>query len=58
MQEWYHWGGWRPKMMTKKQIQEMVNNMKKSWIVREKSKQYHEKEELEAEEILKQLDEK
>ena len=56
MQEWYHgWWG-RPKRMTKRQIQEMLNNMKKSDIINEKSKQYHEKEEIEAEEIIKKLD--
>lgn len=42
--------------MTKKQINEMVNNMKKSSIVSEKSKQYHKKEEIEADDILKKLD--
>ena len=57
MQEWYYgWGG-RPKKMTKRQIQEMLNNMRKSDIVNKKSKQYHEKEEVEAEEIIKKLDE-
>ena len=55
MQEWYH-GWWRPKKMTKKQIQEMVNNMKKTEIISKKSKDYHKKEELEAEDILKKLD--
>jgi hypothetical protein len=30
--------------MTRKQINEMVNNMKKSSIINEKSNQYHEKE--------------
>ena len=43
--------------MTKRQIQEMLNNMRKSDIVNKKSKQYHEKEEVEAEEIIKKLDE-
>ena len=43
--------------MTKRQIQEMLNNMRKSDIVNKKSKQYHEKEEIEAEEIIKKLDE-
>lgn len=56
MQEWYHSWWWRPKKMTKKQIQEMVHNMQKSGIVREKAKQYHQKEEMEAEDILKKLD--
>lgn len=54
MQEWYY-GWWRPKKMTKKQINEMINNMKKTSIVNEKSKQYHKKEEAEAEDILKKL---
>ena len=57
MQEWYYGWGWRPKKMTKRQIQEMLNNMRKSDIVNKKSKQYHEKEEVEAEEIIKKLDE-
>ena len=43
--------------MTKRQIQEMLNNMKKSDIINKKSNQYHEKEEQEAEEILRKLDE-
>lgn len=42
--------------MTRKQVQEMVNNMKKTEIISEKSKQYHEKEVIEAEDILKKLD--
>ena len=42
--------------MTKKQIKEMVENMKKSSVISEKSKQYHKKEEIEAEKILKDLD--
>ena len=54
MQEWYH-GWWRPKIMTRKQINEMVKNMQKTNIVSEKSKQYHKKEEIEAEDILKKL---
>jgi len=54
MQEWYH-GWWRPKRMTRKQINEMVKNMQKTNIVSEKSKQYHKKEEIEAEDILKKL---
>lgn len=33
----------------------MINNMKKSSIVNERSKQYHKKEEIEAEDILKKL---
>ena len=44
--------------MTRKQIQEMINNMKKTNVVHEKSKRYHEAEELEADNILKKLDEK
>ena len=55
MQEWYHWWWSRPKKMTKKQIKEMVNNMKKSDIISQKSKQYHQKEEIEAEDILNKL---
>jgi hypothetical protein len=42
--------------MTRKQVQEMVNNMKKTEIISEKSNQYHKKEEIEAEDILKKLD--
>ena len=44
--------------MTRKQMQEMINNMKKTDIIQEKSKKYHETEELEADDILKKLDEK
>ena len=44
--------------MTKKQIKEMVENMKKSSVINEKSNQYHKKEEIEAENILKDLDKK
>ena len=55
MQEWYHglWG--KPKKITKKQINEMVDNMKKTNIINEKSKQFHKKEEVEAENILQKL---
>lgn len=55
MREWYHWSWWRQKRMTKKQIQEMVNNMKKSWVISQKSNEYHKKEEKEADDILKKL---
>jgi hypothetical protein len=44
--------------MTRKQIKEMVNNMKKSSIIHEKSRKYHETEEKEADDILKKLDDK
>ena len=44
--------------MTKKQIQEMVKNMEKTDIIQEKSKKYHETEEIEADNILKKLNEK
>lgn len=44
--------------MTRKQMQEMIKNMQKSEVISNKSKIYHKKEELEAEDILKQLDEK
>lgn len=53
--EWYHWWGWR-KRLTQKQVNEMINNMKKSSIVSKKSKDYHKKEEIEAEDILKKLE--
>ena len=56
MHEWYYGWWWRPKKMTRKQINEMVNNMKKTSIVSERSKQYHKKEEIEADNILKKLD--
>lgn len=56
MQEWYHSWWWIPRKMSRKQIQEMLDNMKKSEIVNKKSKEYHKKEELEAEDILKKLD--
>jgi len=55
MQEWYHWW-WRQRRMTRKQIQEMIHNMEKSELITEKSKKYHKKEEVEAEEILKKLE--
>lgn len=55
MQEWYYGWWWRPKRMTQKQIRDMVNNMKKSKIVNKKSNQYHKKEEIEAEDILKRF---
>jgi hypothetical protein len=42
--------------MTKKQINDMIKNMKKTEIINEKSKLYHKKEEIEAEDILKKLD--
>jgi hypothetical protein len=44
--------------MTRKQIQEMINNMKKTDIIHEKAKKYHEAEQLEADDILKKLNEK
>ena len=56
MQEWYYGWWWRPKKMTKKQIREMIYNMKKSDIINEKSNKYHKKDEIEAENILKKLD--
>ena len=56
MQEWYHWW-WRPKNMTKKQIKEMILNMKKTKIVSKKSTNYHKMEEKEADDILKKLEE-
>ena len=43
------------KKMTKRQIEEMIKNMKKTWIVNEKSNKYHKKEEIEADDILKKL---
>ena len=55
MQEWYYGWWWRPKRMTQKQINEMINNMKKTNKINEKAKQYHKKEEIEAENILKDL---
>ncbi len=58
MQEWYY-GWWQPpKRMTKRQIQEMLSNMQKSSIVNKKSREYHRKEEIEADNILKKLDSK
>ncbi len=55
MQEWYHGWWWRPRRMTKKQIEEMIKNMKKTGIINEKSNKYHKKEEIEADDILKKL---
>jgi hypothetical protein len=43
--------------MTKKQIKDMINNMKKSDIIRKKSEEYHREEEKEAENIMKDLNE-
>ena len=54
MQEWYH-GWWRPKRMTKRQIDEMVKNMGKTKVINKKSNEYHKKEENEAEDIIKKL---
>jgi hypothetical protein len=42
--------------MTKKQIDEMIKNMKKSDIINKKSNEYHKQEEKEADDILKKLD--
>jgi hypothetical protein len=42
--------------MSQKQIREMVKNMKKSEIINKKSTEYHKKEEIEAEDIIKKLD--
>lgn len=58
MQEWYSGGHYSPKSVSKKQIQEMVKNMKKSKVVSERSRQFHKKEEIEAEDILKRLNER
>lgn len=58
MQESYSWWWQRQKRMTRKQIQDMIHNMQKTWIINEKSKKYHEKDEMEAENILRQLTEK
>ena len=44
--------------MTRKQINEMINNMKKTNVISEKSIQYHKKEELEADAILEKLENK
>lgn len=44
--------------MSQKQIREMINNMKKSQIINQKSNEYHKKEEIDAEDILKKLDKK
>lgn len=55
MYEWYNWSSYKPRKATKKQIQEMINNMQKTWIISEKSKQYHEQEERDAENILKKF---
>ena len=55
MQEWYSSGYYPPKRMTKRQIQEMIKNMKKSKVITDKSNKYHEKDEDDAENILKKL---
>lgn len=58
MQEGYSGWHYSPKRMSKKQVQEMIQNMKKSKIVNEKSNQFHKKEKDEAEDILKRLNER
>ena len=55
MQEWYYGWWWKPQRMTKKQINEMIKNMKKTGIVSKKSNEYHKKEEKEADNLLKWL---
>ena len=42
--------------MSQKQIREMINNMKKSKVVNKRSNQYNKKEEMEADDILKKID--
>ena len=42
--------------MSQRQIREMINNMKKSKVVNKRSNQYHKKEEMEADDILKKID--
>lgn len=58
MWEWYHGWWWRPKRMTKKQIEEMIKNMGKTKIISEKSNRYHEDEEKKADDILKRIQDK
>ena len=58
MQETYSNWWSKPKAMTKKQIKEMIKNMKIWWIIKEKSDKYHKSEEIEAENILQQLNDK
>ena len=58
MHEWYYGWWYNPKRMTKRQIQEMIRNMQKSSIVNKKSKEYHKREEIEADNILKDLNDK
>ena len=55
MQEWYYGWWWRPKRMTKKQIEEMVKNMKITGIINKKSNEYHKQEEKEADNLLEWL---
>lgn len=55
MQEWYYGWWWRLKRMTKKQIEEMVKNMKKTGIINKKSNEYHKQEEKEADNLLEWL---
>ena len=55
MQEWYY-GWWsRPRRITKRQIEEMIKNMKKTGVINEKSNEYHKKEQKEADDILKKI---
>jgi hypothetical protein len=55
MQEWYHGWWWKSRRMTRVQIEEMLKNMKKTWIINKKSNEYHTQEEKEAEDILKKI---
>jgi len=55
MWEWYHGWWWMSKRITKKQVEEMVRNMKKTKIISERSDKYHEDEGKMADDILKQI---
>ena len=55
MQELYRGWWWKPRRMTKRQIDEMIKNMGKTKIINKKSNEYHKKEENEAENIIKKL---
>jgi len=41
--------------MTKSQINDMIKNMKKTKVISKKSNEYHKKEEIEADDIIKKI---
>ncbi len=53
MNEQYYSGGQRKRSMTKKEIEEMKQNMKKVDLIHEKAQKYHKKETQDVEKIIK-----